>query len=451
MEKEKYEVIVIGGGPAGVISAITSRKYYSNKKILLIKDVEKGVIPCGIPYMFATLKNPEDNAMGNKPLEANNIDLLIDEVIQINRKNKCILTRGDKEIKYEKLVIATGATSITPKIKGVEKKNVFFVKKEMGFLKGIKRQLMKSKNVVIIGGGFIGVEFADELSKIKNVRVSIVELLPELLGNSFDSEFSERVREELVKKGIKIHSNTKLEEICGRDKAESVLLSNKQKIPADVVIFGIGARPNKSLAEESGIKTGDKGIKVDKCLRTSDENIFAIGDCIEKKNFITKNKENIMLASSATTEARIASFNLFNKKSNKYCGTLASYSTKIGDLALASTGITEKSAKKNKLDVVIGIAESVDKHPEKLPSTSKVKVKLIFSKRTKEIIGGQISGGDSVGEMINIISGAIQNKSKVHELECLQIATHPKLTPAPTSYPIINAAQNAIRGLKHGK
>ena len=155
-----------------------------------------------------------------------------------------------------------------------------------------------------------------------------------------------------------------------------------------------------------------------------------------------------MLASTATTEARIAGYNLFSKNLQENKGTLASYSTKIGKLVLGSTGVSEKTAEKRNMEVISGVAQTADKHPGKLPNTSLINIKLIFSKKDKILLGGQVMGGDSVGEMINIISAAIQKKFTIKELESLQIATHPKLTAAPTTYPIINAAQNALQKIK---
>jgi len=444
----EYDIIVVGGGPAGIISAVTSRKYNPEKKILLLKSIKEGVIPCGIPYMFTTLKNPEDNKLGNLPLEKNKIDLEVDEVIDINKRNKLIKTKNNHEFKYKKLVLAMGSIPIVPLIPGIEKKGVYPIHKEMNYLKKLKKVIKHSKNIVIIGGGFIGVEFADELAKLNGVTISIIELLPEVLANSFDIEFCKLAKQKLEENNIQIYTGLKAEKIIGEERVESVLLSNEEKIPADIVILGIGAKPNKTLAENSGLKTNKHGIVVDKHLRTSNKNIFAVGDCCEKKDFFTKERTSVMLASAATTQARIAGHNLFTKNPRAYNGTIASYSTKIGDLSLSSTGITERTAKEKGLDIITGIAESFDKHPANLPDSSQVRVKLVFSKKTKILLGGQILGGDSVGEMINILSTGIQKKFTINEIESLQIATHPKLTPPPTTYPIINAAQNALQHLK---
>ncbi|NQU18037.1 MAG: FAD-dependent oxidoreductase [Candidatus Saganbacteria bacterium] len=439
---DKYDVIVIGGGPAGIISAVTARKYYPDKSILLIKSVKKGVIPCGIPYMFNSLKNPEDNALGNAPLEKNKVDIMVDEVVKVLRKVKSIKTKGGKTLKYEKLVLAMGSNPILPPIKGLDKKIVFPIYKDMDYLKDLKEKLAEAKNIVIIGGGFIGVEFADEFSNIKGKNVSLVEMFPYLLLNSFDVEFGEMVMSKLEAKGVKLLLSRKVEEVLD----SGARLSDGETIPADMVILGIGASPNTKLAEKSGLDIGrGKGIWVDEYMRTADPDVFAVGDCVGKRDFFTRKNLPVMLASTATAEARVAGANLFKLKvvrENK--GTIAIYSTYVDGLALGSAGLTESTAKSEGFEVEVGLAEAPDKHPAALPGTSKIKLKLIFSKQSGIILGGQVAGGISAGEIINIIGMAIQKRVSATELETLQLATHPYLTAPPTMYPLVLAAQDAV-------
>ena len=159
-----------------------------------------------------------------------------------------------------------------------------------------------------------------------------------------------------------------------------------------------------------------------------------------------------MLASTATAEARIAGANLYRLnvlRENK--GTLAVYSTQVGDLSLASSGLTEKTALEEGFEIVVGNAECPDKHPGAIPGAKKLKVKLIFSKQSGILIGGQVAGGISAGEIVNIIGLALQKTTSMTELETLQVATHPKLTPAPTCYPLIMAAQDALSKCRLGK
>lgn len=443
--EEKVDILVIGGGPAGIVSAVTARKYYPDKKIFLMKDVEKGVIPCGIPYMFASLKNPEENKLANTPLEKNNINVIVDEAIKIERKEKVVVTKSGKRYGYEKLILAIGSSPIAPPIPGINKKGVHTIYKDMSYLKNSIEEIKKTKNVLIIGGGFIGIEFADELSKIDKLNVSLVEILPNLLANSFDVEFSKIGEEVLKSKGVTILTGIAVEEVLGSKKVESVRLSNGEEISVDSVILGVGGIPNTKLATDAELDLGrGKGIWVDEYMRTIDPDIFAAGDCACKIDFYTRKATPVMLASTATAEARIAGANLYQLKvvrENK--GTIAIYSTYIDGMILGSAGLTENIARNEAFEIVTGIADGVDKHPSTLPGVSKIKVKLIFSKHSGIILGGQIAGGMSCGEIINLIGVAIQKRMSFAELVTLQMATHPYLTSAPTVYPIVLAAQEA--------
>ncbi|MBU1062302.1 MAG: FAD-dependent oxidoreductase [Candidatus Omnitrophica bacterium] len=444
MEK-KTDVLVIGGGPAGIVSAVTARKYYPDKNILMIKDIENGVIPCGIPYMIKSLKTPDENKLGILALEKNNIEVVIDRAMRIDRNKKIVETKNNKRYYYEKLILAIGSTPISPPIAGINKKGIYLVYKDMKSLKNVIAEIKKAKNVLVIGGGFIGIEFVDELSKLKGLNVYLVELLPDLLANSFDSEFSKLVEEQLKSKNVKILTDTGVEKFYGSKKVDKVKLSNGKELIVDAVILGIGSYPNTKLARDADLDLGKgKGIWVDEYMRTVDPDIFAIGDCAGKRDFYTRKDASVMLASTATAEARIAGANLYKLKvirENK--GTIAIYSTYIDGLVLGSAGLTEKSAEKEGFEIVVGEANGKDKHPVTLPDARAIKVKLIFSKQSGILLGGQVAGGISCGEMINLIGVAIQKRMSSTELETLQVATHPYLTSAPTMYPIVLAAQDA--------
>jgi len=442
---KKVDILIIGAGPAGVVSAVTARKYYPSKSIMVMKDIDEGVIPCGIPYMFASLSNPEENKLGMASLEKNNIEVVIDAAVSINRKDKTVDSASKTKYSYEKLVLAIGSTPLILPIKGVDKQGVYPINKEMGYLKNVIDQIKRCKNVLVIGGGFIGVEFADELSKLKGINVTLVEMLPHLLANSFDPEFSQMAELRLKEKGVNVLTNIRIEEIIGQDKVEKVRFSDGKEMPIEGVILGVGSKPNVKLAVDAGLELGFcKGILTDEYMRTSvDADIFAIGDCACKRDFYTRKAISVMLASTATAEARIAGANLYQIKvirENK--GTIAIYSTYIDGLVLGSAGLTEKTAREESFEIVVCSIDGVDKHPASLPGAHKGKVKLIFSKQSGIILGGQVSCGMSCAQMINIIGIAIQKRMSATELETLQVATHPYLTSAPTMYPIILAAQD---------
>ena len=445
----KTDILIIGGGPAGLVAAATARKHNSNKRITLIRQEEKSVIPCGIPYIFNRLDSTEKDVISDESLKKNKVDLVIDEVVKVDPKNKKISLKKDGEIIYEKLVLATGSASSLIPIKGIEKEGVWLVKKDFDYLEKMRQEVLKSKDVVIIGGGFIGMELAEELSRIEGLNISIVEKLDFCLGITFDEEFALAGQEKLKEKGVKIYTKTGVAEVAGQNKVEYVKLDNNEQIPTDLVILSIGARPKTNLAKEAGLKIGEKGgIWVDEYMRTNVADVFAVGDCAETREFFTGKFIPVMLASTAASEARIAGGNLYQLKilrENK--GTLGAFSTFLNGLTLGAAGFSEKTAKTEGFDIVIGQSESANHHPGTLPDTEKIKVKLVFAKSSGILLGGQVMGPVSVAEVINLLSLAIQQGVTLYDFDTLQISTHPLLTSAPTVYPLITAAQSALAKL----
>ena len=447
----KTDILIIGGGPAGVVAGITAKKHYPSTQVTLIRKEGKSVIPCGIPYIFKRLDSAAQNIMSDQPLLDSKIDLIIGEVTEIKPKEKQIILKNGDIYSYDKLILALGSVPQLIPIPGIEKEGVWLVKKDYEYLGKFREAVLKSKNVIIIGGGFIGVEFAEELSGIKNLKISIIEKLDHCLITNFDEEFALATEEKIKNRGIKIFAGKTIKEIGGKKKAEYVKLNSGEKLAVDLVILSIGSRPNIELAQKSGIKTEEKsGIMVDEYMRTNIPDIFAIGDCAQTRDFITNKNIPIMLASVAATEARVAANNLYQIeliRENK--GTIGVFSTFVDGLALGAAGLTEKRAKEEKIDYLIGQAEAPNHHPASLPRTEKIKVKLIFAKSSENLLlGGEIMGPESVGEMLNILAMAIQQKTSLFDFNTWQIATHPLLTSAPTVYPIIAAAQNAMLKIK---
>ncbi len=447
------DILIIGGGPAGVVTAFTAKKYYPQKKITIIKNVRNGVIPCGIPYMISDLKSPEDNKLNYSGLEKMGVEIITTEVVRLDRASKKVITKSGDSFRYEKLVLAIGSRPVFPPVPGIDLRNVFPIYKDLDYLNSMVRKIKESKNILIIGGGFIGIEFADEISNLGEKNVYIVEVLPHLLSNSFDPEFSELAETKLKEKGVEVITDVRVERLEGENEVKRAYLSNGKVLDVDAVILGVGAVPNAELAVSAGLSLGKgKGIWVDEYMRTEDPDIFAVGDCAGKRDFFTRKDAPVLLASIATAEARIAGANLYQLKvvrENK--GTIAIFSTYISGLVLGSAGLTENSAKKEGFEVIVGRYEGVDKHPGELPGTHKIRVKLVFSRQSGILMGGQVAGGISCGEIINIIGVAIQKRVSLTELETLQMATHPHLTPAPTMYHLVMAAQDALLNYDLGR
>jgi len=211
----------------------------------------------------------------------------------------------------------------------------------------------------------------------------------------------------------------------------------------DAVVLSIGYKPNTELAKKASIHVDeDDFISVDEYMRTHEKDVFAVGDCAQKRDFVTRKRVPTMLASTASAEARIAGMNLFNLHVVKtFSGTIAIYSTVIGDTGFGTAGITEQRAAEEDIETLSALFEGVDRHPGNLPGTHKQIVKLISAKHSGVIIGGEVIGGLEAGELTNVIGLAIQNRMTVNMLLGMQIGTHPCLTASPAAYPLIKAAE----------
>jgi len=452
---KQADVVVIGGSAAGIPAAITARRHYPEKSIILIRKEKQVLIPCGIPYIFGTLGKPENNLISDSVLQDNNIELVVDEAKELHAKEldpkekKVVLASGESVL-YDKLILATGSSPLALPIPGFDKKNVYTIKKDVQYLQNLLNALENVKNLVILGCGFIGVEFADECKKNRDINVTIVETLDQCLQIVFGEgacKCCQEIEDYLTKKGITIVTGTKIEKILGDEAVTAVRLSNGKEIQAEALIVGVGVSPNVDLAQKAGLAVDKWGIVVDTTMRTSDPNIFACGDCASKFSFFTGKPSSLRLASIATTEARIAGANLY-EISRKNPGVIGVFSTALGNLTVAIAGMSEKGAKQCGFDVVTGEAEASDRHPAGMPGASKTWVKLIFNKANGELVGGAVRGGPSAGELINTISACIQNRMRANDIAIFQTGTHPAVTASPIVYPLVTAAEMALKSMR---
>ncbi|MCB8964714.1 MAG: FAD-dependent oxidoreductase [Bacteroidales bacterium] len=441
---KRTDVLVIGGSAAGMVAAATGKTHCPEKSFTLVKKQKDVMVPCGIPYIFGTLDSSEKNIMPvDAMMQKNGIESLIDEATDIDVKGKVVSFASGEQIQYDKLVIATGSNPVRPKwLAGADLENVFVIPKDRVYLDEMKNRLGTAKNVAVIGAGFIGVEFSDELAK-KGYNVTLVEKLPHILNLAFDVELSSQIESLLTSHGVKVITGVGISKVAGTGKVEGIELENGQKIPMDAVILSMGYRPNTELAKKAGIFIDeDNFIAVDEYMRTHTPDVFAVGDCAQKRDFVTRRRVATMLASTACAEARIAGMNLFNLHVVKtFSGTIAIYSTAIGDTGFGTAGVTEQRAQQEGLSTVIGIFEGVNRHPGNLPGTHKQTVKLIAAANSGVIVGGEVIGGLEAGELTNVIGLAIQNRMSVNSFLTMQIGTHPCLTASPAAYPLIKAAE----------
>ncbi len=443
----KADVVVIGGSAAGLTAAITARRHYPDRTILLVRQEKQVLIPCGIPYIFGTLGSPQKNLVGDAVLEKNNIDLLIAEAKDIDRERRVLHTSAG-DVEYERMIIATGSRPAMPPIPGFDLDGVYTAAKDVEALAALQQHLKAATDVVIVGGGFIGIELADEINKIGDKNITIVEILPHCLALAYDEEFCCEMEEVLKSRGVNLRTATRVERIAGNGRVEKVILSDGGEIMADVVVLGIGAVANVDLAKAAGLRLGlTGGIAVDRTMQTSDTSIFACGDCAEKISFFGGGPSPLKLASIATLEARIAGANLFGLR-RENVGTVGVWSTAVGTMALATAGLTEGMATKRGYDVVAATVAGPNRHPGIMPGAAATKVKLVFERNSGVLLGGQVMGGPAAGEIINAISACVQNRMTAEDIAMFQTGTHPALTASPVAYHMVNAAEMAIQRMR---
>jgi len=439
---KKADVVIIGGSAAGIEAAITARKQYPSKNVIVVRKEEKALVPCGIPYIMGTLGSADKNVMPVALL--GDAELIVDEVTSIDREAKSVTTAGGETIGYDRLVLATGSRPTVPPIPGANLNNVFTIRKDIDYLEQLQEALKQAKDVVIVGGGFIGAEFADECRKM-GLNVTVVELLEHCLYLNCDEDFCIRIEDKMREVGVQLNTTCRVKSIVGDKNVDYVECEKGLHFKADVVILAIGVAPNTELAHDARMQIGEqKGIWVDQYMMTSDPNIFAIGDCAEKFCFFTGKPTATRLASVATREARIAGANLFQSRRRRNRGTIGVFGTMIADTAVGVAGLTERAARNLGFDVVIGEAAAVDRHPGTMPGARELRVKLIFDRSSAKLIGGEACGGVTAGEIANVMAQAISGEMTWDDIAAAQIGTHPALTASPLVYQVVNAAEEAV-------
>lgn len=440
---KEFDIVVVGGSAAGLTAAITARRHYPDKTIILIRKEKQVLIPCGIPYIFGTVGSPQKNLMGDGVLEKNKIELFLSDAIGIDREDRVLhTTEGD--VGYDRLILATGSRPAMPPIPGFELDGVCSIVKDVEYLSELQERLKTVTDVVIIGGGFIGIELADEIKKNGDRNITIIEILSHCLEMAYDEEFCVEMEKVLESRGIKLRTSAKVERMSGNGKVERVLLTDGTALKADAVILGIGAVANVDLAKNAGLRIGlTGGISVDRTMKTSDDSIFACGDCAEKISFFGGKPSPLKLASIATLEARIAGANLYGIK-RENVGTVGVWSTAVDNVAIATAGLTERMARELGYDAVAVSIQGPNRHPGTMPGAANTRVKLVFERNSGVLLGGQVLGDHTAGEIINAISACVQNHMTAEKIAMFQIGTHPALTASPVAYHMVNCAEMAI-------
>lgn len=416
------KVIIIGGVAAGMSAASKIKRTDSSIEVSVY---EKGSVlsygACGLPYYAAGINEDYTKmiARTKEEFEAAGMKINIDhEVVKVVPDKKQILVRDLKNNRlfidsYDKLMISTGTVPLLPPFKGRELKGVHVLKTlEDGI--SLKKALESTsvKNVVVIGGGYIGIEAAEVLhSTGKKVRV--IEASPKIL-QPFDSEITEIALSYMKEKGINVNLGEKVEELVGTGIVTAVK-TGRDLYPADIVIIAVGVKPTTDFLKNSGINLAANGaVIVDREMRTNFKDIYSAGDCAEVYNRVKEENSFIPLGTNANKCGRLAGANIAGKH-NKFAGTLGSSAIKILDYELARTGLSEKEAKELAFDYKAVVVKAQD-HPNYYPNPTAIWIKLIYEERTGRILGAQAIGQKGVVLRIDMFAIAIHNNMTVEAL-----------------------------------
>ena len=444
------KIVIIGAHAAGVDAASACRKKDRAAEIILItQEKHAGYSRCGLPFVIGgQIPNFEDLIVFSpafyKMLKLNlKTETTVIEINKTNKNVSVIDKNGISEIlEYNKLIISTGASPFLPKIKGYEKKGIMSLRTLEDGIQIDQNVKEGAKTALIMGAGLIGLETGIGLHE-RGLKVTIVEMLPQILPAMLDMDMANQVKETLVQKGLSILTEKRVEEILGEEKANGVIAGGEQ-IKSDILVSAFGVRANTKLAEDAKIAIGEtKAIKTNQRMETNDADIFAAGDCAEVPNLITHQPSCSQLGTIAVRQGKVAGTNAGGGYA-LFEGVLASAVTKLYDTEIGSTGLTTTAAKRAKIETVSGKISSKTR-ADYFPGAKPIKVKLVVEKESHRIIGSQIIGGEEVTQRINALSFAIQKNMTVNELAKADTAYAPPL--CETWEPIVLAAEIALRKL----
>lgn len=442
-------VIIVGGVAAGMSAAAKLKRMKPDYEVVVYEKTDVVSFgACGLPYFVGGFFDDPNNMIARAPekFRESGIDLnIFHEVVDVDTEAKKLKVKnvktGEEFIdNYDKLMIATGASSIIPPIKNVKLENVSTLKSLEDGIK-IKELMNKEdiKKVAIIGAGFIGLE-AVEAAKKLGKDVVVFQLEDRILPQVFDKEITDILEEEIRNHNVDLRLEEIVSELVGETKVEKVI-TNKGEYEADLVIVATGVRPNTAFLKDTNIDMLKNGaIIVDEFGKTSVEDIYAAGDCATIKNIVTGQDSYVPLATGANKLGRIVGENLAGANIS-FQGSLSSSCIKVMDMEAAATGITESQAAKLGMNVKAKFISDFNQ-TNYYPGRNKMYVKLVYDADTKVILGGQVAGFKDAVQRANVIAACVFGKLTTNQLGMLDLCYAP---PFARTWDILNVAGNVSK------
>ena len=431
------KVLIVGGVAGGASTAARLRRLDENLEIIMFERGEYvSFANCGLPYHIGGVIQNRESLLIQTPesLKARfNLDVRVNsEVVGVNGKDKKVKVKTKNGEEYEEtfdfLVLSPGAKPIFPAIKGIENKKIFTLR-NINDMDKIKAEIKNYnvKKATVVGGGYVGIETAENLKHL-GIDTTLIEAVPHILA-SFDSEISNILEYELINNGINLLTSEKVIEFQ-EDKDEVIIkLESGKSVAADMVILSIGVNPDTKFLQNSGINLGERGhILVNEKLETNIDGVYALGDSIIVKNYITNQDVAIPLAGPANRQGRIVAGNIVGRN-EKYKGSLGTAIIKIFELTGASTGLNERSLKQLNIPY-----EKVYLHPNNhatyYPGATAISIKALYNKENRQILGAQAVGISGVDKFIDVIAISIKFKATIDDLTELELAYAPPFLSA---------------------
>ncbi len=449
------KVVIIGGVAGGATAAARIRRLDEQAEIIVFE--RSGFISyanCGLPYYIGgTIEDEKDLTLQTPDSfwKRFRVKMVVHhEVISIHPERKSVTVKNLETgtvftERYDKLLLSPGAKPIKPNLDGVDSDKIFTLRTVEDTLK-IKNytNAHQPESAVVVGGGFIGIEAAENLRNL-GINVTLVEAAEQLM-NPFDGDMASFIHAEMRKNGINLMLNTMVEGFSETDHGIDVKIKNASAIHTDMVVMAIGVLPETTLAKEAGLELGIKGsIVVNHRMETSVPDIYAVGDAVQIRNFVTDTDTLLSLAGPANKQGRIAADNICGGDSH-YTGGQGSSVIKIFDMTAAATGISEKTAKA--LDIAADkVILSPMSHAGYYPGGRVMTLKVLFEKDTYRLLGAQIVGFEGVDKRIDVLATAIRAGMKAYELTELDLAYAPPYSSAKDP---VNMAGYIIENIKNG-
>ncbi len=448
--------LIIGGVAGGASTAARLRRLDENSEIVLFeRDDYVSYANCGLPYYVGGVIPARDSlfVQSAEGLRTRyNLDVRVkNEVTSIDRTSKTVSARYLKTgreytERYDKLVLSPGAYPFRPDISGFDDEAVFTIR-SVGDSDRIKAFIeeRKPKKAIVIGAGFIGLEAAENLMQL-GIKVSVIEMLDHVLP-PFDYDMASLAKVHMMQKGVNLLLSETVVSVTREENSLTAKLKGGRALKADMIILSIGVRPDSSLAKEAGLEMGPGGgIIVDEYMRTSDPDIYALGDAVEMIHPILGKRMAIPLAGPANKEARIVADNIVLGDVSPYGGSIGTAIVKVFGLNCACAGVTERLLKASNINYISSITHGFS-HAGYYPGALMLSVKLLFSPDDGTIYGSQVTGEEGVDKRIDLIASVIKKKGTIYDLSVIEHAYAPPFSSAKDPVNVAGmVAENILSG-----